>query len=138
MARAFGDIEFKNRKKVESEEEKEFTGPPHSCEPEVKTIAIDPDDEFMVLACDGLWDVMSSQEVITCIKESLIRKKSLQESLNVVFKEAMDRNTIDNVTIILIRFCTPSQMSGAIRDHKNEKIRSHKGPVSNRRETTKD
>jgi hypothetical protein len=31
--------------------------------PDVKTIALDERDKFMVVACDGIWNVLSSQEV---------------------------------------------------------------------------
>ena len=29
------------------------------------------DDEFIVLACDGIWDVMSSQEVVDKVRDML-------------------------------------------------------------------
>ena len=29
------------------------------------------DDEFAVIACDGIWDVMSSQEVVDKVREML-------------------------------------------------------------------
>jgi serine/threonine protein phosphatase PrpC len=30
-------------------------------------------DEFVVLACDGLWDVMSSEEAVAFVRERLKR-----------------------------------------------------------------
>lgn len=37
--------------------------------PDVKKLTINPDeDEFMVLACDGIWNFMSSQEVVDFVK----------------------------------------------------------------------
>jgi protein phosphatase 1G len=37
--------------------------------PDVRTLMIDPaEDEFMVLACDGIWNFMSSQEVVDFVR----------------------------------------------------------------------
>lgn len=37
--------------------------------PDVKTLTINPgEDEFLVLACDGIWNFMSSQEVVDFVK----------------------------------------------------------------------
>jgi serine/threonine protein phosphatase PrpC len=37
--------------------------------PDVRTLIIDPaEDEFMVLACDGIWNFMSSQEVVDFVR----------------------------------------------------------------------
>lgn len=39
--------------------------------PDVVSRNITPDVEFIVLACDGIWDVMSSQEVVDFIRDRL-------------------------------------------------------------------
>ena len=37
--------------------------------PDVRTLMIDPaEDEFMVLACDGIWNFMSSKEVVDFVR----------------------------------------------------------------------
>lgn len=39
--------------------------------PDIKVLEIDPDVEFMILACDGIWNFMSSQEVLEFVRERL-------------------------------------------------------------------
>ncbi|KAJ7528124.1 hypothetical protein O6H91_16G085000 [Diphasiastrum complanatum] len=43
-----------------------------SAEPEIKTLQITHDCEFLILASDGLWDVVSNQEAVDCVRKILI------------------------------------------------------------------
>jgi serine/threonine protein phosphatase PrpC len=52
-----GDLPFKHP---------EFTGGKESgviAEPEIVQLQLTRDDDFIVIACDGLWDVMTKEEV---------------------------------------------------------------------------
>ena len=42
-----------------------------SAEPEVQPYTLTSEDEFLVLACDGLWDVMSSQRCMELARSHL-------------------------------------------------------------------
>jgi protein phosphatase 1G len=42
-----------------------------TAEPDVEHVVLSAEDRFMVLACDGIWDVMSNQEVVTFVRERL-------------------------------------------------------------------
>ena len=35
-----------------------------TCEPDVKTVARQAADRFIFLACDGIWDCLTSEEVV--------------------------------------------------------------------------
>lgn len=39
--------------------------------PDIKHITITPADEFMVIACDGIWNYMTSEEVVDFVKQRL-------------------------------------------------------------------
>jgi protein phosphatase 1G len=44
--------------------------------PDVKTLRINPDvDEFMVLACDGIWNYLSSQDVVDFVRKRIQERK---------------------------------------------------------------
>lgn len=48
--------------------------------PDLKHHTLQPDDEFMVLACDGIWNYMSNDEVVGFVKQRLdAGKLSLSE-----------------------------------------------------------
>ena len=61
-------------------------------------------DEFLVLACDGVWDVMSFEEVCDYVY-SHIRKKPSRD-LKYIADEIVDmclsKGSADNITIIII------------------------------------
>ena len=52
-----------------------------------------PKDEFIVLACDGIWDVMSSQEVVDKVRDMLLhgRPKEPPEGQGEVPLRALER-----------------------------------------------
>lgn len=42
-----------------------------SAMPDIKRISITPADDFMIIACDGIWNFMSSEEVVEFVKKRL-------------------------------------------------------------------
>jgi len=62
VSRALGDFQYKQRSDLPPEQQKV------SCEPDIKWWERKPTDEVLLLACDGLWDVMSNQEAIDAIR----------------------------------------------------------------------
>ena len=55
LSRALGDLEYKQNKKIKVEQQM------ITCVPEVKKVPLSPlEDKFIVVACDGIWDCLSS------------------------------------------------------------------------------
>jgi protein phosphatase 1L len=42
-----------------------------SADPEIKSITLDPQSSFLILACDGIWDVLSNQQAVTLVRTKL-------------------------------------------------------------------
>lgn len=78
MSRAIGDWEYKNpslqhekKKKKKKTDEPEPTGPYRNIEeakkhqvssfPDIATVAIKDDFDFIIVACDGIWDCYTNQ-----------------------------------------------------------------------------
>lgn len=74
LSRAIGDHCYKLRKDL-SDREQMITALP-----DIKTLSLNSDDEFMILACDGIWNSMSNQKVVDFIRPRLKEgKKKLSE-----------------------------------------------------------
>lgn len=65
LSRTIGDLFYKNNKDLKAEEQK------ITAFPDVRVIPISKDDEFVILACDGIWDCVSNQEAVDFVKERL-------------------------------------------------------------------
>lgn len=57
LSRAIGDLMYKVDESLSPEEQM------ITADPELQTLEITDEDEFIVLACDGVWNSLSSQEV---------------------------------------------------------------------------
>lgn len=73
MSRALGDYSYKAN--AEHPPEKQLV----IAVPEIVCVPRDASDEFVVLACDGIFDVMSNEEVISFVKAQRKEGKGLQE-----------------------------------------------------------
>ncbi|KAK9822800.1 hypothetical protein WJX74_011082 [Apatococcus lobatus] len=93
-------------------------------DPEVTIVARRPEDELLLLASDGLWDVLSNQEAISLAKRCLrrarqrgaSRQSAARIAATVLTRAAVDRGSRDNVTVVVVDLAPPSadsQASGA-------------------------
>ncbi|GMQ09275.1 hypothetical protein CsSME_00052704 [Camellia sinensis var. sinensis] len=105
LARAIGDMELKQNKSLPAE--KQIV----TANPDVNTVELCDDDEFLVIACDGIWDCMSSQQVVDYVQHQL----NAETKLSVVCERVLDRclapsaggEGCDNMTMILVQFKKP-------------------------------
>ncbi|XP_073302075.1 probable protein phosphatase 2C 39 [Primulina huaijiensis] len=85
VARAFGDKKLKDHL---------------SSEPDITVELIEDDTEFVILASDGIWKVMSNQEAVDCIR-NIKDAKAAAKRLN---EEALNRKSTDDISCIIVRF----------------------------------
>ena len=72
LSRAIGDHAYKKTLELPPEEQA------ITALPDVRTLTLEDQDEFMIIACDGIWNFMSSQDVIDFIRYRL-ETKSLSQ-----------------------------------------------------------
>ncbi|KAF8409215.1 hypothetical protein HHK36_005289 [Tetracentron sinense] len=85
VARAFGDKSLKIHL---------------SSEPDVAVEMVDDDTEFLILASDGLWKVMSNEEAVDCIKHV----KDAKSAAKHLTEEALSRKSKDDISCIVVMF----------------------------------
>jgi serine/threonine protein phosphatase PrpC len=100
VSRAIGDSEFKDpNSRLMSEFS--ISTPLVVPEPEVVVSHIEAADEFLILACDGLWDIFSSQEAVDMVVASLKSGGSEEDAATNLVNKALQGGSRDNVTALV-------------------------------------
>lgn len=73
LSRALGDFEFKQNRNLPAESQIV------TADPDIITHTSTPEDEFLIIACDGIWDVLKSQEVVDFTRRLIADGKPLHE-----------------------------------------------------------
>ena len=77
-----------------------------TAEPEIISVPVQEDvDEFILVASDGLWDVMDSQEAVDYVRslhEHYLDGLDRDMIATSVVEEALRRGTYDNITVLII------------------------------------
>jgi len=117
ITRAFGDKSFKMGIKAMLEEEaeelanangneesKDLTAPLVSAEPEIASMVLSSSDEFLLLACDGLFDVFRSQDAIALARQELIAHRGEPAEVSRILSDQAIRvrRSRDNVSILIV------------------------------------
>ncbi|XP_068662291.1 probable protein phosphatase 2C 2 isoform X2 [Aristolochia californica] len=77
---------------------------PLIAEPEFRQVVLTEDDEFLIIGCDGIWDVMSSQHAVSVVRRALRRHDDPERCARELVMEALRLNTFDNLTVIVVCF----------------------------------
>ncbi|KAK2970247.1 hypothetical protein RJ640_021683 [Escallonia rubra] len=77
---------------------------PLIADPDFRRIVLTEDDEFLIIGCDGIWDVMSSQHAVGLVRRGLRRHDDPDQCARDLVMEALRLNTFDNLTVIVVCF----------------------------------
>ncbi|KAH9936300.1 phosphatase 2C-domain-containing protein [Fomitopsis serialis] len=103
LARALGDFDYK-RNDALSPEAQIIT-----CDPEITEHDMTDEDEFFVVACDGIWDCLSSQQCVDVIRLMISQGKDLSQVCEEICELCLAPDTnsgagigCDNMTILIV------------------------------------
>lgn len=129
LSRAIGDHFYKRNKALPPEEQM------ISALPDVKVLTLNEDHDFMVIACDGIWNVLSSQEVVDFINERIKPDQNGKaRPLTAIVEELLDHclapdtsgdgTGCDNMTCMIITFrphpCSEPSQSDDTKKRKKQ------------------
>lgn len=83
LSRSLGDLEFKQNKSLPPQDQM------ITANPDLVIESVTPDCNFIVIACDGIWDCMTNQEICDFINERL--KKKPNYKLSKIIEEIFDK-----------------------------------------------
>lgn len=103
LSRAIGDFEYK--KGLMPAEQQMVTS-----DPEIISKKLEVTDEFIVLACDGIWDVLSSQNVVDFVRDQIVARVPLHSiceqlcdrCISPTHPDDGDQLGFDNMTVIIV------------------------------------
>ena len=108
LSRSMGDFEYKMNQKKGYKEQMV------TVDPEIKKVARTPADEFIVLACDGIWDCLTSEECCTRVRAGLTERSSdenVHEVIEKIFDSIIATDILssagvgtDNMTCVIVEF----------------------------------
>jgi len=80
LSRAIGDLEYKKRADLPA------SAQAITCTPEIRVEARKIEDEFLIIACDGIWDVLTDEEAV-----EFVRARMGKISLSQICSEMLDK-----------------------------------------------
>ena len=64
------------------------------------------EDQFLILACDGLWDVVTHREAVDFVLKEFADAKyesiDLHATTEALVKHAFDKGSTDNITVLIV------------------------------------
>ncbi|KAF1749882.1 hypothetical protein GCK72_016427 [Caenorhabditis remanei] len=99
VSRAFGDYEYKDDPRLPADQQ--LVSP----EPDVYIRERNVEnDQFMVVACDGIYDVMTNEELAEFVSDRLVVHDDLREVCDDVLDECLVKGSRDNMTMVVVCF----------------------------------
>ncbi|OEL33829.1 putative protein phosphatase 2C 47 [Dichanthelium oligosanthes] len=105
VTRALGDWDMKTP---------DASASPLIAEPEFQQATLTEDDEFLIMGCDGIWDVMTSQHAVSLVRRGLRQHDDPSRCARELVMEAKRLETADNLTVIVV--CFVSEMGAQLQE----------------------
>jgi len=105
LSRSLGDLEYKS----------DSSKPPGeqmiTAVPEINKQRITPDTNFLIIACDGIWDCLTSQEAVDFVGDLIKKKDKVSDVIEEMFDKIIATDVAssggigcDNMTCVIVSF----------------------------------
>ncbi|EDR27053.1 protein phosphatase 2C, putative [Entamoeba dispar SAW760] len=103
LTRTIGDLMYKRQSEL----------PPQSqiisCYPDITQQAMDGTEKLIILACDGIWDVLTNEQCVEKVLEYLKQGNSLKETCEKIANDCLSKEPYskpgwDNMTLLVVKF----------------------------------
>lgn len=104
LSRSIGDLKYKALTNLTPAEQM------ITAEPDILEVTLQPQDEFMVIGCDGIWDCLTNEQAVKYVRDRIHEKTPTEigaEMLDDIISE--DPRTTqgiggDNMTVMVVDF----------------------------------
>jgi len=120
LSRAFGDHQYKQNRKLPLFEQMV------TAKPDFTVHDLTDEDEFMIIACDGIWNSVTSQEAVNFVRDRLRKDEKISEIIKELFDLILAPDTdgdgtgCDNMTCVIVAFKNETLVSYNIRSPKRD------------------
>ncbi|KDN52080.1 PP2C-domain-containing protein [Tilletiaria anomala UBC 951] len=107
LSRAIGDFEFKQNTSLSAEAQIV------TADPEIISHDVTGEEEFLVLACDGIWDCLSNQQVVDFVRRGIAQGKAMTEICESIMDKCLAPDSeIGGVGCDNMTFCVVGLLGG--------------------------
>ncbi|KAG0067514.1 Protein phosphatase 2C 2 [Podila epicladia] len=131
LSRALGDFEFKMNATLGPDDQIV------TANPVIVEYKLTEDDEFLVLACDGIWDCMTSQEVVTFVRKGIAEGTPLDTLCEQTMDHCLASDSgmtgvgCDNMTMVIVAILNGKTLEEWY-DHITQKVAIRLGPADSK------
>ena len=95
-----------------------------SCTPDVVSLPRSGPEsmDFFILATDGVWDRVGPQTAVNLALESMAKEKDLQKACVSIIREALFRDSDDDISVIIMSMGKPSRGEEKDEDSDEDEI----------------
>ncbi len=96
VSRALGDFVYKMCAEMPAPKQQV------SAMPEVTILPRSNEDQFIILACDGIWDVLNNKECVDILQQYFEKGYSLEKACEMLIDECLERGSRDNMSACIV------------------------------------
>jgi protein phosphatase 1B len=97
VSRAFGDFDYKENKELDVGEQAVICNPDITVHKRLAGV-----DQFLVLACDGVYDVMENSDIGLFVVNNAVAPVLLPQVADLLLKNCLERGSRDNMSVMIV------------------------------------